>query len=202
MKVSELFEAQTPYHPTLADLKGKKFDYEGMIKYLGSLDIVDRKGAGAAFTLKKNVGVNLGPLLDALNKAKQDSVRVYKTTSNTVFVDWEWSKPISATVVFNQAIWNFKEGEESNSEDVARKIKEQRAWAHKNAAGTAGGKGWFITKNTSSHPVFARFDEGPLKGDICAVENFTGKDMTPMKKGQKILVKTNPDYGFTKLVKS
>jgi hypothetical protein len=201
MKVSELFEAQTPHHPVLADLKGKKLDYEGMIKYLSDLDIVERKGAGTAFTLKKNVGVNLGPLLTALKKAADKTVRVSKSTPNTVFIDWEWTQPVPATVVFNQAIWNFKDGDESNGDEIEKKIKEQRAWAYKNSKGEAGGKGWFATRNQVSYPVFARFDEGPFKDDICAVEHFTGKDTVPMKKGQKILVKTNPDYGFTKLVK-
>lgn len=201
MKVQELFEAQTPHHPVIADVKGKKLDYDGMIKYLESLDIVERKGKGAVFTLKKNQGVNLGPLITALSKAKQDTVRVYKLNSNQLFVDWEWTEPVPATVVFDQPFWNFKSGEESNGDEVQKKIEDQRKWAYKNSKGEGGGKGWFATRNQVSHPVIARFDEGPLAGDICSVEHFAGENTTPMKKGQKILVKTNPDYGFTKLVK-
>jgi hypothetical protein len=198
MKIQELFEAvePKPKHPFVEGLKGKKLSYVEMIKLLDGSDIFEK--SGRLYKLKKDAGVNIGPVMTALRKACGENVTVMNF-KNSVHPDWNWDVPLNGTVVLDQVIWNRKSGDESNRKEVDQYEKDAYAYGMKNAKGTAGGKGWFVSHNESgSYSVIGRFDEGPLKGDLFRVTAWPGDKYS---KGDKVKVKvTSVTYGRVKLV--
>lgn len=100
MQVQELFEA-VEKHPILDELKGKKMDWAEMKKFMEEhTDVFEHKGH--AWYVKKDAGVNLGPVATALKKAAKDSADPWVMNRKFILLDWKHDYPINATVILDQ----------------------------------------------------------------------------------------------------
>jgi hypothetical protein len=177
-------------HPILTELKGKKLDWYEMSKFLDShTEVFEKKGT--MWKVKKDAGVNIRPIVTALKNAAAGAAEP-ELSRAFITVEWADKYPIKATVMLNTRVFD----KSKPIEDFNKQKQADFAWAMKNATGTGGGKGWYVSSEGSSRPLYGRFDEGPQEGNMFKTDARSAS----YKKGDKIkVVITSSTYGRVEL---